>query len=372
MSTLIEEQIEKIEKEIFDTQKNKATEHHIGRLKAKIAKLRDSLQKEKSSKKGGGKGFAVKKSGDATVGIVGFPSVGKSTLLNKITTGTSTVGNYDFTTLDVIPGMMNHMGAKIQILDLPGLIDGASNGRGRGKEILSAVRNVDLILLMIGSTSGKNQIDIMKKELHNAGIRLNEHKPDIIIKKKNQGGITVNKTLKLTHLNDNVAKAVISEYVINADVTIREDVNEDRLIDFLSKNRIYVPAIVVLNKIDLINSQDVLEKTIDSLRTDNSFVVPISARINMNLNELKNMIFESLNRIRVYLKPIDGKADYNEPLILKKEATVQDTCRIIHRDFTNKFKHAFIWGKSAKYNGQRVGLSHVLQDEDILTIVTKN
>ena len=62
--------------------KNKATNAHIGKLKAKIAQLK--LKEEKamahSKASGGGKGFEVKKSGDATVALVGFPSVGKSTL----------------------------------------------------------------------------------------------------------------------------------------------------------------------------------------------------------------------------------------------------------------------------------------------------
>ncbi|KAJ0773685.1 putative GTP binding domain, P-loop containing nucleoside triphosphate hydrolase [Helianthus annuus] len=68
------------------TQKNKATAHHLGLLKANLAKLRRELLTP-TSKGGGGVGeaFDVTKSGDARVGLVGFPSVGKSTLLNKLT-----------------------------------------------------------------------------------------------------------------------------------------------------------------------------------------------------------------------------------------------------------------------------------------------
>ena len=150
MDTSIEKQIKAIEDEIFKTQKNKATEHHIGKLKAKLARLREMGEKRRSGG-GKGKGFSIKKTGDATVGIAGFPSVGKSTLLNQLTAADSKVGDYDFTTLETIPGMMKHKGAEIQILDLPGLIVGAAKGRGRGREVISAVRNVDLLLLMIDS-----------------------------------------------------------------------------------------------------------------------------------------------------------------------------------------------------------------------------
>ena len=162
-TTSIENQIKEIEDEIFNTQKNKATEHHIGKLKAKLARLRDEVEKRKSAG-GKGKGFAIKKSGDATVGLIGFPNIGKSTLLNQITDAKSRIGDYDFTTIDAIPGMMEYNGAKIQILDLPGLIAGASKGKGRGKEVISAVRSVDLILFMIDAQYEDN-IEIMNQEL---------------------------------------------------------------------------------------------------------------------------------------------------------------------------------------------------------------
>jgi ribosome-interacting GTPase 1 len=75
-----------IEAEMNRTQKNKATEGHLGLLKAKLAKLkREVMEGPKGAGGGGQEGFDVKASGDARVGLIGFPSVGKSTLLTKLT-----------------------------------------------------------------------------------------------------------------------------------------------------------------------------------------------------------------------------------------------------------------------------------------------
>lgn len=366
-TTSIEKQIKDIEDEIFKTQKNKATEHHIGKLKAKLAQLRDTLEKRKASG-GKGKGFAVKKSGDATVGIIGFPNIGKSTLLNQLTDAKSRVGDYEFTTLETIPGMMKYNGADIQLLDLPGLITGASQGRGRGREILSAIRNVDMILLMIDGQNPEH-LGVMEKELYNASLRINQKKPDVVVAKRGQGGIVVNATTKLTHLNENVIKAISSEYVINADITIREDITEDQLIDVFMENRVYVPALVVINKKDLLSEKEIQLKLQD-IKQKGWNVIAISAKEGAGLDYLRRMIFLKLNLIRVYMKPVGKQVDYNEPLILKNGDTVGDACKKLHRDFKRKFRYASISGSSVKHAVQKVGLEHVLKEGDVLTIVT--
>ena len=149
----IPEKIKAIQEEIHKTQINKATEHHIGLLKAKIARLKKEMEgdihgKTVSSKSRSG-GYSVRKTGDGTVVLIGLPSVGKSTLLNKLTNANSKVGSYKFTTLTVVPGMMEYRGARIQILDMPGIIEGAASGRGLGKRVLSVARSADMVLLIL-------------------------------------------------------------------------------------------------------------------------------------------------------------------------------------------------------------------------------
>jgi len=365
-TTDIEKQIKDIEDEIFNTQKNKATEHHIGKLKAKLARLRETVEKRKSAG-AKGKGFSIKKQGNATVGLVGFPSIGKSTLLNQLTSAESRVGAYEFTTLDAVPGMMKYKGADIQIFDLPGLISGAAEGKGRGREVLSAVRNVDLILFMIDAQH-EDHLILMADELFKAGLRLNQKKPDVVVKKTGQGGINVTSTIKLSHLSHELVKTISSEYVISAEIIVREDITEDQLIDVFMTDRVYMPAFVVINKVDLI-SENELRKRINHIRRNGWKVISISATDGKNLDKLREWIFDSLNFIRIYMKPVGKKADFEEPMILKKGDTVEDACRKIHREFHDKFRYANVTGPSAKHDIQKVGLDHILVDGDILTIV---
>ena len=149
----IPEKIKAIQDEIHKTQINKATEFHIGLLKAKIAKLKRELDENTHGKTvstgGGSAGFDVRKAGDATVVLIGFPSVGKSTLLNSLTNAKSKTGAYSFTTLTAVPGMLEYNGSQIQILDLPGIIEGASAGKGLGKRVLSVARNANLVLMVL-------------------------------------------------------------------------------------------------------------------------------------------------------------------------------------------------------------------------------
>ncbi|MBW2970851.1 GTP-binding protein [Candidatus Woesearchaeota archaeon] len=357
-----DDKIKELEDELKKTKYNKATQHHIGLVKAKIAQLKER-QEQKSGSGKKGEGYSVRKSGDATVVLLGFPSVGKSTLINKLTDADSKVGAYDFTTLTVIPGAFKYEGADIQILDIPGIIRGAAQGKGRGKEIFSVLRSADLVIILV-DVKYPGQLKIVQKEMHEIGLRLNKLPPDVRIKKTSKGGINIILATKKLSMQEETIKGILKEFRINnADITIREDINEDDLIDVLEANKVYVPAIVVLNKIDLVN-KNTLKQLQQGIEPD----LCISADNDIGLDELKRLIFEKLNLIRIYCKQPGKKADMKEALILKHNASVGDVCDKLHRDFKSKFKYARVWG-SARFPGLKIRrLDYMLKDKDVVEL----
>ena len=367
-----EERIKEIEEEMAKTQYNKATQGHFATLKARLSKLRSEIVEtavRKGAKKGSG--FAIKKHGDATAILLGFPSVGKSTLLSAITNKESRIGAYDFTTVDAIPGMLNYdgkyTGTQIQIIDLPGIIEDAARGKGRGREIFSAARNADLIIIMLDALRIEDY-DIILNELYKANIRVNKKPRKVIIKEKNRGGIVVTgHTMGLEYTAEDIQNVLREYRVISAEVFINEsDVSLDEIIDTVAKNRIYMPSLTIINKVDLID-----RKNLEKFKEKIGYFVPISADREWNLDKLKEEIVEKIDLMRIYLRRPGQKTDYEEPLIIKRGSTIQEVAEKIHRRFLNDFRHASIWGPSAKFPGQKVGLQHELQDSDVVKIILK-
>lgn len=173
------EKIKEIEAEMARTQKNKATEYHLGQLKAKIAKLRTQLLEPPKGSSGAGEGFEVTKYGHGRVALIGFPSVGKSTLLTLLTGTHSEAASYEFTTLTCIPGIIHYNGTKIQLLDLPGIIEGASEGKGRGRQVIAVSKSSDIVLMVLDASKSEGHRQILTRELEAVGLRLNKKPPQV-------------------------------------------------------------------------------------------------------------------------------------------------------------------------------------------------
>ena len=176
------------------------------------------------------------------------------------------------------------------------------------------------------------------------------------------------------------------------------DATPDELIDVIEGNRIYVPCVYALNKIDAICMEelDILDEVphycpisspnpnpnpnVNPNPNPNPILdevphyCPISSHYKWNLEGLLDMVFEYLNMTRVYTKPKGQMPDYSAPVILRghEETTVEAFCNRIHRSLLGQLKHALVWGSSVKHNPGVVGKTHVLNDEDVVQLVKKN
>lgn len=199
---------------------------------------------------------------------------------------------------------MEYKGAKIQILDMPGIIKGAARGKGRGREVITAARAADIILLLGDVLNFR--LGILEKELYDAAIRMDKEPTDIHVIREVKGGINVRSTVPLTKMTELEIAEIICVYgIVNATVVVRDDISADDLVDHLASNRFYIPSVVAINKFD-----------------------PRYDGVEEKMGEILG---------RDYL-PLPSPQDR---------------------------------GRSAKFPGQSVGLEHTLQDEDILTIVTR-
>uniref|UniRef100_A0A8D0ERJ6 Developmentally-regulated GTP-binding protein 2 n=1 Tax=Strix occidentalis caurina TaxID=311401 RepID=A0A8D0ERJ6_STROC len=325
----------------------RTTEYHLGLLKAKLAKYRAQLLEPSKSSAAKGEGFDVMKSGDARVALIGFPSVGKSTFLSLMTSTASEAASYEFTTLTCIPGVIEYKGANIQLLDLPGIIEGAAQGKGRGRQVIAVARTADVVIMMLDATKGEVQRALLEKELESVGIRLNKSKPNIYFKPKKGGGISFNSTVTLTQCSEKLVQP-LSRQQLTSQV---------------------VPAVgqpySVYNKIDQISMEEV-----DRLARRPHSVV-ISCGMKLNLDYLLEKLWEYLALTCIYTKKRGQRPDFTDAIILRKGASVEHVCHRIHRSLASQFKYALVWGTSTKYSPQRVGLTHMMEHEDVIQIVKK-
>ena len=351
---IIKIKISKIEKEIRDTPYDKASEHHHGVLKAKLSKLQEELEGPSNKGGGGGVGYAIKHSGDASVVLVGLPSVGKSTLLNAVTNAESKVGNYDFTTLGVVPGMMEYKGVRIQMLDLPGIIEGASGNKGFGRKVISVIRASDMVVLMT-DIQRYSWLAKVENELYQAGIRVNTRPPKMRITRTEKGGLQI--IDPFFSLDKELMIDMAKEFGYdNAVIELGEKIATiDLFIDGLSKSREYLPLVEVVTKID----------TRPGIKLKNEeHRVFISAQNGAGIAEFKEAVWKGLGMVRVYLKrERTGDADKTDPLIMKRDSTLDDVLRRISNEMRDDIGRAHIWGSKARFPGQEVSFTFPVFDE---------
>ncbi len=127
--------------------------------------------------------------------------------------------------------------------------------------------------------------------------------------------------------------------------------------------------IVVFNKIDLLNETE-KRRIYANLQSKKYNFVMISTKTQEGIEELKEKIFNSFDNLRIFTKE-PGKEKSSSPMILKPDSTIRDVAEKIVKGFSEKIKETKIWGPSAKFPGQKVGIQHRLKDLDVVEFRTR-
>lgn len=153
---------------------------------------------------------------------------------------------------------------------------------------------------------------------------MNKSPPQISITLTKFGGVKLNSTKALTHINEKVVKNILSEYKIhNADVLVHDDSTVDDLIDVVEGNRKYIKCLYCYNKIDTISMEEV---NMISLQPN---TVVISCNMKLNFDGLLEKIWEHLDLVRVYTKKAHENPDFGDPIVLTNDrngCSVKSVC----------------------------------------------
>ncbi|MCS7099669.1 MAG: TGS domain-containing protein, partial [Sulfolobales archaeon] len=274
------------------------------------------------------------------------------------------------------PGMVRYEDVQIQLIDTPPFVPEATSGKASWRaKLIGLARNADALLIVLDSTSDPvEQFRNIVEDLENAGIMLRKPRGRVQIERsKAYSGVRLAKMGKiLDGTEEDVRKLLESYRVYNALVKIYGEVSLDDIEKALFEASVHKSSVTLLNKVDLAGSE-VVEEQLKELKELAPYtqILPVSATSRLGLEAVPKYLFAVLELIRVYTKEPNSKEPSREPLVIPKGSTVEDAIKYIREEFLKYFKYARIWGPSAKYPGEKVGLDHVLSDGDIIEVRTQ-
>jgi small GTP-binding protein len=240
--------------------------------------------------------IAVRREGAAQIALVGPPNVGKSSLLQALSEIQIKTGDYPFTTLRPVPALTRIGGVLVQLVEIPGLIEGAGEDRGGGRALLGVLRFADAIVYCARADGDPAELRVVRSEIDLAGIE----KPAIL-------------------------------------AATRSDESDPAALSRLA---------AAFPDLELI---------------------PVSVIDEASLEAFRAAVWRLTGLIRVYLR-VAGTTE-PEPLALAPASTVADVADSVHHELGASFAGARVWGPSARFEGQRVGRDHQVQDGDAVEIV---
>ena len=295
--------------------KHKGTDHLRAQHRTRLSKLMAELEGPSAGKSGGrSEPFSLPKEGGGRATLIGPTNTGKSLLLNQATGAKTKVGAYALSTQEPVPGMLPYKDILIQLVDTPPISNPGTQGR-----LYGLLRSTDVFVVVVDlSLDAMAQVDEVFTALGEWDFRL-------------------------------LAKG--------------EEAPED---DYWKSK----PTILVANKADVPGALDqyqVLEDTYASRFP----VIMASGEESVGVEDLAEAVFEALQVMRVYTKSPRVKLEDFErvnPLVLPIGTTVIEAATQLHKELGQNLQYAVLWGRSGKFEGQRVGREHPLVDGDVIEI----
>jgi uncharacterized protein len=240
--------------------------------------------------------IAVRREGAAQICLVGPPNVGKSSVLQALSDIQIKTGDYAFTTLRPVPALTRIGGVLVQLVEIPGLIEGASEDRGGGRALLGVLRSADAIVYCCRASSDPAELHAVRREIALAEI----DKPAIL-------------------------------------AVTRADEADPGAFDRITAEFPDLEA------------------------------VRVSILDDAALEAFREAVWRLTGLIRVRLRTNGVTED--EPLALEPGASVTEVADSVHHELGATFAGARVWGPSARFEGQRVGREHLVEDGDVVEIV---
>jgi uncharacterized protein len=351
--------------------KHHGTDRMISQVRKQMASLREEIDKKKKQQKtGGAPSYFVPKAGAAQIAVIGPTNVGRSSLLRAVTNAQVEVTPYPYGTKTPIPGMLPYQDIQFQLVEVPALVEGSSQGRADGFIKLSMARNADAIIIVVDVRDDPSGNFLMiAGELANSRILIAPPEGDVEIEKRTGTQIQFLWEGDLINCSTEDVIELLAGYKIrSALVRIRGRVTLEVVEDAIFGNTVYRPTIILANKSDLRPDP----RTIEQLRmaAEPLEVILASTEHTPSLAEtIGEKLFKLLDLIRVYTKE-PGNEPAKVPMVFRGPVTVGELARTIHNDFYKNFKYARIWGPSAKFPNEKVGLDRGLTDGTIIQLRT--
>ncbi len=326
-----EEKLAALEQMLSTIPKHKGTEKMQADLKTRIARLRRELSGSSKSGTKRADWYHIEKQGAGQVVVFGAPNTGKSALVQTLTNLPTTVAPYPFSTTIPAAGMMPYEDIQIQLVDTPPVVPDSPAW------LFHICRTADLGVWLL-DLSDDDILETTEKTRH---ILVTARVLPVAVQ-----------PLLADHSDLSTADAQISPATTTKSAPSASP---------------FHPVIVCGSKADAPGAPERLALVKELLQEEK--ILPISAQTGLGLAELKDTLFKLLNIIRIYTKKPGKPPALDDPVILRRGATVMDAAESLHKEIAAHLQYARLWNSSG-YNGQRVERNHVCQDKDILEFHT--